>query len=537
MEFKDFKRSFPCPRRFCTHKRTNEKAFFFPKKLFSLVIFLQSGSSCDNDELASFHALAASTPLSRSQSLAEALARAGSLSLLHRVNSTHTPASSSGTASPRSPFTAGDVTHGGPFSHTLLGRVSTSDDVAQHAAPEAPLPQSPRPKLHHSRVLGHRSSDNHLLARRTRSAAPSMATRMTPHSEGRLQQQRRIDFLAMSAFVPDLDQPAVAAAYHIAATPDPKRRVMRRLPGPGYDNGVLEGGRDSLKKIGQLSPCLKRNHKNKVYGAVDPVEEECRGEGDACGDGGWTIDVGSLAKALQAMKQANPELLRLGESELFTSDHAASADSEAPIPRRFTDGGALLSPTLGLSAPWRSSTGDLHPELEQHTTQNYAQVKVLHSAQQPLKSPTLIAPTAHPAKIEQLQKFETALLQEVTSAEGRAQAAEAAARAVEDTIQALQSHLKQIQTEVDHKMDVLHVLLSRVAEADRELAEVERKRALVAPRVDAVLALRAQLQKDAAEKAVVVRALMRAVSQMSSSPPTSPAKSPRRTGGGRRRWF
>jgi len=109
---------------------------------------------------------------------------------------------------------------------------------------------------------GHRNGrgtnlDVALAARRTRSAAPIRSSNISYHRQEYFQQQQRIDLHMISAFVPDLDQPAVAAAYRIAANPSPKGKSRgwgrsraisiddeRRLSGRGGTGGddLIEEG-------------------------------------------------------------------------------------------------------------------------------------------------------------------------------------------------------------------------------------------------------------------------------------------------------
>jgi len=377
----------------------------------------------------------------------------------------------------------------------------------------------------------------------------------------------------ISAFVPDLDQPAVAAAYRIAANPSPKGKSRgwgrsraisiddeRRLSGRGGTGG------DDLIEEGYvrtpLSVILPRLVQKVVDGgggrgghrSGDPEARDPDPDPDEETEGGWTIDVGSLAQAMKSLRFVEDDdgcQYQLQNNNNVAAGHhigppSPSTSKEDFISRRFTDGGALLAASGAADLHWRGRGGGggkgvdldrwlpaIHAEKMQVPEEsNLDQANSASPVQSPqpptaaAMSPSSSAKSARQcAKAAQLERLLQGLREEVAEGQRRVAQAQSCARDVEDTVAALQGQLTKLQAEVDHKMDILHVIMGRVSQVDGALAERERSRGEKRGAIRTLVGRRRQLQRDVTSKTAAVRALMNAMMEISSTPPGSPKKS------------
>jgi hypothetical protein len=230
-----------------------------------------------------------------------------------------------GSLSPRSPLAAGGTGLPSEQPRPLLGCAPEERADGAGVGPRTPL-DDPCPSCTPWRA-GARSSpgapplaeesSGDAVPRRTRSA---VVLGSSPLLGGHRHLTHRVDLHRLAAFVPDMQRPAVRAAFLIAANPGAAPRAA--APPPGRTAGAGQQG-------GYAETPL----------ALAFATQGAAGESAASRhpDGGATVDLGSLAQSLR----------RLGMRSRAAADGARPGGrGEAYVPRRFTDGGALLMPSL-----------------------------------------------------------------------------------------------------------------------------------------------------------------------------------------------
>lgn len=471
--------------------------------------------SCDEEMQACYEAAAAeaeAAPLSRSQSFAEALAASGAfLGLFHSE-----PGSPGGegaatpppppllaaamqrrlSPSPRSPQARGIVAAGGRRGRDSPGRSPSPSPLG--LLREAPAEQAQQPRSAGADPWP--SSPTQPFARfacrRTRSDVPAGALRRSSTHQAL---QRRMDLY--STFVPDITNPKVQSLLRIATATKKKGGAPPRSPS--------QAALDALAPPTALLMALKKGS---------------AAEGGA-GDEGATIDIGSLAGLIKALKY--------GQTTEISSVSGSGSHSMLRVPRRFTDGGALLR--AGLPAAAAAAVAAALPP---------------SPAAQAAAEPD--SPGTNDQKLVKLQRLRDGLAAEVEGAGRQREAAVATAAEATHTAEALHRQLSKIQKEIDEKvssillpfrsgsphaflsslaqMAGLHGLYGRIAAADAALAATNAEVEIQDAAVTAAAAHLTQLRAQAEASAAAAAALMSAVAGARASPPTSPTrgKPPRR---------
>lgn len=289
----------------------------------------------------------------------------------------------------------------------------------------SPLRPPPSPSLDQSLTVSpHQSS----RPRRTCSAQVLGATKS---SIGRF---AAIDVHRLATFVPDLTAAGVAAAYRIAANPPPKRSM------PDNTDREYTSTPISLR----FAPGLSRDRGGgPALGAPDPSTSL----------GMRTLDFSELSKATQ-----DP-----------TRGYDGDGDEGGKVPRRFTDGGALLrthvAPKLTV---WRTTAPQGGNPDEPQTNRPQPHVGVQY--QGTLGSATgvgdegsmgALSPGTPHEKMAQLQQLHTRLQLEVEATESRKTEAEREERDLQETTADMEVQLDKILNEAAEKVSLMrcHVTL------------------------------------------------------------------------------
>ena len=330
-----------------------------------------------------------------------------------------------------------------------------------------------RPQCHHHHQSNNNNNnsqqrDKQLLSpaltpsypfRRTQSAASLGAlTRRVSAVHQHHYQQQRLNLHLLSAYVPDLNHPKIQSVYRIATT-KPLSKANRQLM--SIDSPFF------LK----LSP------------SAVSLAKQFRKEGDE--DSPSTIDIGSITSMTK---------------------HSMLLNGMRIVPRRFTDGGAvLLLQKREKQGPNGDSVG-LGSDTDAETP---------------------LSPGTEEEKVVKLQSMCDALQAEVDEARRRHQEAVAAANEASTTAQALHRQLTQIQSEIDSKMENLRELFARIAAAEAEKERLEEEARETSHKAQAVETQFHGLKDKFQVQATLVSALMTAIQQTTSakaSPPRSPTK-------------
>lgn len=447
---------------------------------------MESMFSCDEELQMCFEAVsaeAAAAPLSRSQSFAETLAAREALGLfaaetpspiraqfLDTASSLAMTNQSKRSPSARSSRAGTPIPDGGPS-----GGGDRSTQAAPSLSPFIPVGQktttpnttgklqssmkSPIAFRANSPVMG--AGYFHSLPRRTRSAALLGVQRRISSSQSYLQQ--RIDLHALTAFVPDLSHPKVAALYKIASKPGPLKKVSRNGTGVSTGSAASRGGSRTGSETG--SPLTKQlqglgiselgglnlkgpSRSSLALSALLQMHEKRAGMGaggtpiGAGEESGATIDIGSLAGLIKALKYGhNAEMLAVSvDANGGNFGGGMASPAEKKVFRRFTDGGALL----------KAAQAQL-----QKTNNNQGQARD-SPVVDPLKSELPLerphSPGTNREKVAQLQSFRDGLAEEVEEGARRQAAAVAAAAEAVATAEALQRQLTKVQGEIDEKV-------------------------------------------------------------------------------------
>ena len=229
--------------------------------------------------------------------------------------------------------------------------------------------------------------------RRTQSASLSNLYISGGHKE-RLQQQLRINLLSMSTFIPNLSIAPVATAFRIA--------------------GNVPSRAQALFSENQTS----RDDSSHV----------------------------------EVSHKAYPRTIEISASVSKNSKQDDDGSAKSPVPRRFTDGGALMvasSPRKQASTP-------------------------IWSKASPSKMHTYDGHLASITK-QNLQALAMQLEEEVTIASQSLEDISARNLEREHMIQDLSAQLEKIQDEVEHKADILNALFQRRTHLEQRASELELK--------------------------------------------------------------
>ena len=187
-----------------------------------------------------------------------------------------------------------------------------------------------------------------------------------------------------------------------------------------------------------------------------------------------TVDVASLSETIKALKFGN------------------RTSPKGRVPRRFTDGGAILRP----------STAILHSDIFSSQDRVY---------DGPTESVCPGSPGTQEEKIGQLIRVQNELEAGVSESMNRQRQAEAKADDVKETAYALQCQVSKMQKEIDVQIEEIHQMLAEIRVIDDEIARAEADRVACQAQSAEIEAKLKSLTERTSSQDLIVSRLMDAV--------------------------